>query len=166
MIIQFILVLLGIILFIKTFNYFMDPRNGAGFHISEKNRVLAYESPSNWLGDGCDYEIYQFSDEVMKEIIETIENDNTWENYPIDSTTSSALNKWYGFIKNDVIALEIMKNSNLKDFIPNIENGYYLLVDRSSDEREESKNRYGLRNFTIFLLDSDKNKLYYIVLDM
>ena len=167
--ISFVLVivaLLSIILFVKIFNNIMDPRNGSVIHLSEKNKVLEYESVSNWLGDGNDYEIYRFSDSQMKEIIDKVENNKSWEKYPIDSTTLDCINKWHGFIKNDSAALEIMEEHKLKDFIPYIESGYYSLVDRSSNQSVESKNKYGLRNFTVFLLDIDNNTLYYIALDM
>ncbi len=165
--IRVLFVLISITLFIKIFNFVVDPRNGAGIHLNVNNRVLEYESPSNWLGDGTDYEIYQFSNEQMDKIIKKIDHRKDWKKYPLDSTANDSLNKWHGSIMQDPAAIEIIEKSNFKEFIPIIDNGYYLLVDRSSnDESEESQKKYGLRNFTVFILDIDNNLLYYFALDM
>lgn len=164
--VRVLVVLLSIILFMNIFNYVMNPRNGSGIHFIDKNNILTYSSPSNWLGDGVDYDVYRFNDKQMKNIIKKIKIKKTWRKYPIDSTTSELISEWRWVMENQSTAQQFMEESNIKELIPIIENGYYLLVDRSGGQSEESKHKYGLRNYSVFLLDVDTNTLYYIAFDM
>lgn len=163
---QTLVIMLSVTLFIYLFSYVMNPRNRSGIHFIENNQILSYSSPSNWLGDGEDYDVYRFSDEEMKKVIRKVKEKEAWKKYPIDSTTLELINEWHAFMENQSSAKAFMKESDIDELIPTIENGYYLLLDRSNSQSEESKLKYGLNNYSIFLLNIDSNTLYYIESDM
>lgn len=151
---------------LRVFDYIVDPRNGSGIYLSDKNRILTYSSPSNWLGDGEDYDVYRFNDEEIEKMVSKIEDMGTWKACPVDVSTSELIEKWRYFMEDEPTAVALIKDAHLDEFIPDIDNGYYLVLDRSDGQSEESKSKYGLRNYSIFLLDIDENTLYYIGSDM
>ena len=48
--------------------------------------------------------------------------------------------------------------------VPDIQNGYYRLIDRHSDRETDILDRYSF-NFTVGLYDTDNNTLYFCELD-
>jgi len=148
----FLLMAIGL----RVFDYIVDPRNGSGIYLSDKNRVLAYSSPSSWLGDGEDYDVYRFSDDEIEKMVSKIEDMGTWKACPVDVSTSELIDKWRYFMENEPTAGALIEEAHLDEFIPAINNGYYLVLDRSDE----------LRNYSIFLLDIDGNTLYYFGSDM
>lgn len=166
LIVKATLVFLIMVISINIFNYIVDPRNGSGFYLSEKNRILTYSSPPHWLGDGEDYDVYQFSDEEIKKVVSKIEGMDRWMDCPVDDTTAKLIGRWRHFMEDEPTVQKLMEDASLNELLPTVNKGYYLLVDRSIEESEASKAKYGLRNYSIFLLDVENNRLYYIGVDM
>lgn len=57
-----------------------------------------------------------------------------------------------------------LADENGEPVVPEIQNGYYLLIDRHSDTKSNILER-GSFNFTVGLYDTDNNTLYCCKLD-
>lgn len=57
-----------------------------------------------------------------------------------------------------------MKNDKGENLVPEIENGYYILIDRQSNQNDNILNR-GSFNFTVGIYNTDDNNLYFCKLD-
>lgn len=150
---------------IQVINFKSFFRNTSGIKLNTENRVLKFNSPSSFLGDGHDFEIYTYDDNEMNAILKKIENQKKWSKYPLDDTTYRLTELWSSLIKSDTEAQALLKESNYKEFIPDIENGYYFLIDRGSDDNDKSILKRGSLNFNLYLLDLNTNTIYYITLD-
>ncbi|MGB3368911.1 MAG: hypothetical protein WBA54_15545 [Acidaminobacteraceae bacterium] len=83
----------------------------------------------------------------------------------MDSVTSKLLNRCNGYVQYDSVLQEALGESNYNEFIPTINNGYYFLLDRISYYTEKPILERGTYNFSLFILDSDSNTIYYMTLD-
>lgn len=118
-----------------------------GIDVSGGTMVSSYDTHGGWLGDGTSFFAIQFENgAVLEEIKISLE----WSEFPLDAT---------------VQALVSMLNDNEgHPIVPEIQNGYYLLIDRQNDATEDILHRYSF-NFTLGLYDTDTNTLYFCKLD-
>lgn len=123
-----------------------------GIDLSAGKLVSTYDDHGGFHGDGTTCTIMQFSDDA---ILEEIEEAGTWQSFPPDEAVNELL---YG---NYLFDAETQEN-----FVPPIENGYYLLKDRNTEAKEQPNilARHSF-NFDLAVYDTDNRTLYYLVLD-
>ena len=121
-----------------------------GLNIDKLKLVDEYDSHGGFQGDGISYFKYDVKED---NILADIEKDGRYHKFPLEK---AALEMLYD---NPYIVDE-----NQKALMPEVNNGYYLIIDRHSDAHEGQDNmeifeRYSL-NYTIVVYDSDNQYLY------
>lgn len=118
--------------------------------------ITEIESHDGFLNDG-DY----FAKMSCKKINKSSLSSN-WKKLPLSEEISK------------VIDMDFCDRKDCKNFyenynVPTIKNGYYIFIDRhslSNNKYDDSEiNDRESYNFTIGIIDSDKNKIYYYELD-
>lgn len=123
-----------------------------GIDLSAGELVSTYDDHGGFHGDGTTCTIIQFPDDAF---LEEIEEAGTWQAFPPDEAVNQLL---YGNYLYDAQTQE--------NFVPPIENGYYLLKDRNTEAAEQPNimARHSF-NFDLAVYDTDNRTLYYLVLD-
>ncbi len=123
-----------------------------GIDLSAGEMVSTYDDHGGFHGDGTTCTIIQFPDDAL---LEEIEAAGTWQSFPPDEAVNELL---YG---NYLYDAETQEN-----FVPPIENGYYLLKDRNTEAQEQPNimARHSF-NFDLAVYDADNRILYDLVLD-
>ena len=90
-----------------------------------------------------------------KNPIEQIKNNSDWKQLPLDEVAE--------FLAHD---LKIQLDNGEASLMPDVENGYYIVIDRHS-QKNENDDILGRAsyNFTIAIYDTDANILYYCEFD-
>ena len=126
--------------------------------------VECYDDHGGWMGEGETYAVIQFPDQRLAE---DIMDRNGWQPMPISRDMHLLV---YGWAEDGTKVNGWFDRRNL----PEIEHGYWILLDRQSDEQRASRpredeepgilNRYSW-NLTIGLYDTDQDILYVLALD-
>lgn len=99
-----------------------------------------------------------FNDDI---VLEKIKNNTEWSAFPLDETVQTLV---YGVETETTKDGPFLTDENGKSLVPEIQNGYYCLIDRHSDTKAEILERNSF-NFTLGLYDTDTNTLYFCELD-
>ena len=109
-------------------------------------------------GEGISCIAVTFDDDT---ILDAIKNSANWEAFPLDETVQTLV---YGIENGTSKEGPFLADENGDSMVPEIQNGYYLLIDRHSDAKSNILER-GSFNFTMGLYDTDNNTLYCCKLD-
>ena len=109
-------------------------------------------------GEGTSCIAVTFDDDT---ILDTIKNRANWKAFPLDETIQTLV---YGIENGTSKEGPFLADENGDSIVPEIQNGYYLLIDRHSDTKSKILER-GSFNFTVGLYDTDNNTLYCCKLD-
>lgn len=118
-------------------------------------REISYEDThGGFHGDGTASIVLQFDD---NSVLEAIQKDSEWKEFPLDGIMQEIV---YG------TDMEIGGRPAPGPFmkVPEIQNGYYILIDRHSEKDKNILERYSF-NFTVGLYDADTNIMYFCKLD-
>ena len=127
---------------------------------------ISYLDTHSGNGDGISCIILSFQDDA---VLEQIKESDDWSSLPLDQTTQALV---YGISEEtDQVSYQIgpyLTDSEGNPLVPEVENGYYFLLDRQAEEGHATGadilNR-GSFNFTFGLYDTDTNTLYFCELD-
>ena len=131
---------------------------GLSIDLSSGIEISHEDSHGGFHGDGHTFIVLQFSD---NSILDTIKKDVKWKEFPLDETTQALV---YGLEDNESHTLPFLSNEDGTALIPEIQNGYYILIDRQPETDTDILERYSF-NFTIGIYDSDTNIMYFCELD-
>ena len=109
-------------------------------------------------GEGTSCIAVTFDDDT---ILDAIKSSANWKAFPLDETVQTLV---YGIENGTSQEGPFLADENGDSMVPEIQNGYYLLIDRHSDTKSNILER-GSFNFTVGLYDTDNNTLYCCKLD-
>ena len=113
-------------------------------------------------GDGTSCVVLHFDG---NEMIKQIKADANWQPFPLDETVKTLV---YGVSDETGSIGPFLTDEDGETLVPEIENGYYRLIDRHTEQDTATGadilNR-GSFNFTVGLYDTDTNTLYCCELD-
>ena len=113
-------------------------------------------------GDGTSFIVLHYDGDEM---IKQIKADTAWQPFPLDETVKTLV---YGVSDATSSIGPFLTDEDGKALVPEIENGYYRLIDRQVEEDKTTGadilNRASF-NFTVGLYDTDTNTLYCCELD-
>lgn len=129
-----------------------------GIDVSGSNELSYFDNHSGFHGDGMTCIAISFSD---NKTLEQIKENTQWKEFPLDRTVSALV---YGISDTTSIIGPFLKDENSNPLVPEIQNGYYLLIDRQTNTETDILLRSSF-NFTLGLYDTDTDTLYYCRLD-
>ena len=137
-----------------------------GIDISSAEIISEEDDHGGFHGDGTTFIRLDCSG---TDIYDQIRNGENWTPFPIDDTVKALV---YGIEIREGDSLigigPYLSDEDNKPLIPEIKNGYYLLIDRQAEEDKASGadilHRASL-NFTLGIYDSDTDMLYYFERD-
>ena len=128
-----------------------------GIDCSGGKELSSYDTHSG-NGDGTSCVVLRFSDQKAAQQIQ-----NKWSPLPLDPTAQALL---YGVSDQDGSAGPFLTGSDGQPLVPEIHNGWYLLLDRyTGPGAEETLLDRGAFNVTLALYDGDTDTLYFCKLD-
>lgn len=133
--------------------------------LSSGSEVSSYDTHSG-NGDGTSCMVLSFQDDA---VLEQIQESVSWHPLPVDQTTQVLV---YGFSEETgETSWQIgpfLTDDNGNPLVPEVQNGYYVLLDRQAEDGKapgsDILNR-GSFNFTFGLYDTDTDTLYCCELD-
>ena len=93
--------------------------------------------------------------------MEQIKASAQWGDFPLDGIVKALV---YGISDETSSIGPFLNDGNGNPLVPEILNGYYLLIDRHTDKETDILSRRSF-NFTLGLYDADTDTLYYCKLD-
>jgi predicted small lipoprotein YifL len=132
-----------------------------GLDASAGSEVSTYDTHSG-NGDGVSCVALHFSDEAL---LEQIRKEPDWKSFPLDETTQTVV---YGVSDESSSVGPYLTDDEGEPLVPEIENGYYRLIDRQAGEDEAEDTPLLDRpsfNVTVGLYDTDSGTLYACKLD-
>ena len=132
--------------------------NELGMDVSNGNEISNLDTHGGFHGDGMTCIVLSFPDH---KVLEQIKADTRWKAFPLDGTAKTLI---YGISDETSIIGPFLNDGNGDPLVPEIQNGYYLLIDRHTGKGTDILNR-GSFNFTLVLYDTDADTLYYCKLD-
>lgn len=127
-----------------------------GLDVSGGKEIINTNTYSGGEGTSCI--AVTFDDDT---VLDAIKNSANWEAFPLDETVQTLV---YGMEDGTSKEGPFLADENGDPVVPEIQNGYYLLIDRHSDTKSNILER-GSFNFTVGLYDTDNNTLYCCKLD-
>lgn len=94
-------------------------------------------------------------------VLTAIKDNTEWLEFPLDETVRILI---YGMEDEQMKIGPFLNDGNGGVLVPEVQNGYYQLIDRHSDTKTDILNRASF-NFTVALYDTDSNTLYFCKLD-
>ena len=102
--------------------------------------------------------VFQFNNDI---VLEEIKNNSAWNEFPLDKTMQAIV---YG-VSDDTCSIgPVLNDGEGNPMVPEIQKGYYLLIDRQTDQETDILSRASF-NLTVCLYDTDANILYICKLD-
>ncbi len=129
-----------------------------GLDLSKGEEISSYDTHGGFHGDGASCVAYRFEDDA---VLKEIEASSRWSAFPLDDTARALV---YGLSNGTSQIGPMLNDEQGEPLVPQIENGYYLLIDRQTDAEGDMLDRYSF-NFTLGLYDIDARTLYYCKLD-
>lgn len=133
-----------------------------GADVSEGIETFRYDSGSSFHGDGGFCIGLQFEND---KILEAISDDEKWETFPFDDITQVLV---YGKTFETESEIRVrgpyVKDGNGDVLLPQIEKGYYRLIDRQEDDGRDILSREAM-NVTFMIYDEGNETLYYCEVD-
>lgn len=109
-------------------------------------------------GDGTSCIVLSFEDDT---VLKEIQASQDWKAFPLDETVQTLV---YGVSDENGRTGPFLEDADGNNLVPEIRNGYYLLIDRHTDKETDILQRHSF-NFTVGLYDTDNNRLYCCDLD-
>lgn len=129
--------------------------------VSSGSEAANYDTHSG-NGDGTSCIALRFKrDKVLSEI----RNDPGWKTFPLDETVQTLV---YGIEDETGKYGPYLTDRDEKPLVPEIRNGYYLLIDRQAEREKATETDILHRssfNFDLGLYDADTDTLYFCRLD-
>ena len=137
-----------------------------GIDVSPAEIISEEDDHGGFHGDGTTFLCFDCSG---TDIAGQIRNGGNWTPFPLDDTVKALV---YGIEIREGDSLigigPYLSDEENRPLIPEIENGYYLLIDRQAEDGKATGadilHRASL-NFTLGIYDSDADILYYFELD-
>ena len=133
--------------------------------LSAGSEVSSYDTHSG-NGDGTSCVVLSFQDDA---VLEQIQASDAWHPLPVDQTTQVLV---YGFSEETgETSWQIgpfLTDDNGNPLVPEVQNGYYVLLDRQAEDGKTPGSDIldrGSFNFTFGLYDTDTDTLYCCELD-
>lgn len=121
-------------------------------NVSSGEVAESFDTHGGFNGDGATFAKIKFSDDSA---LTQIENNNIWKSLPSDKTVNDLL---YGNYSDFVC------DEDGNSLIPEIKNGYSLLIDKQNETLTNMLERASL-NFILGIYDADTDILYFYELD-
>lgn len=124
-----------------------------GIDIPSGAPMKSVDTHGGFNGDGATWVSVGFTSD--KNPTEQIKNNHDWKPLPLDEVA-------------EVLAhdLKIQLDNGEATLMPEVENGYYIVIDRHSEKNENDDILGGTSyNFTMAIYDTDANILYYCEFD-
>ncbi len=152
------IVLIFTVTFCSEKNEHDDISKELGIDVSAGREISSSDTHGGFHGDGISYIALQFSDDT---VLEDIKSNSAWKSFPLDETVQALV---YG-VSDEASSIGPFLNDNEGNpIVPEIQNGYYLLIDRQTNEETDILSRPSF-NLTVGLYDTDTNILYCCELD-
>ncbi len=129
-----------------------------GLDVSKGKEISNYDTHGGSYGDGTTCIAYRFDDDT---VLEEIKSSSEWSEFPLDDTVQALV---YGLSDGTTHVGPMLNDNEGHPIVPEIRNGYYLLIDRQNDTTADILHRYSF-NFTLGLYDTDTNTFYLCELD-
>lgn len=129
-----------------------------GIDVSSGSELSSSDTHGGFHGDGVSCTALQFSDDT---VLEEIKNSSNWKEFPLDETVQAIV---YGISEDTYSIGPYLTDDEGNAIVPDIQNGYYLLIDRQIDQEMDILSRASF-NLTVALYDTDTNILYICELD-
>ncbi len=129
-----------------------------GVDVSNGEQLSYSDTHGGFHGDGTTCIVYHFDGDTA---LEEIKNSAAWQKFPLDETVRTLV---YGSFGDDADIWPALSDDVGEPIVPEIQNGYYRLIDRQYDPTTSILDRYSY-NFTLGLYDTDTNTLYFCMLD-
>lgn len=132
-----------------------------GVDVSSGSEASDYDTHSG-NGDGTSCIVLNFNDET---VLKEIKSNEEWKAFPLDETVQTLV---YGIEDETSKVGPYLTDEDGNTLVPEIQNGYYLLIDRQSENNQETEEDILHRNsfnFSLGLYDTDTNTLYFCQLD-
>lgn len=127
--------------------------DGSKVKLKVSNQVVNIESKPSFHGDGVRLSIYEYFDSEADKLLENIEKNKSWQKTPMNAEVEKVFKEYVQFDHFIQGYLELEESIPI---IPDIKNGYYLLIDKDNERR----------NFAFYIFDLDTLKMYYYRTDM
>ncbi len=129
-----------------------------GLDVSKGEEISNYDTHGGFHGDGTTCITYRFDDDT---ILKEIKSSSAWNEFPLNDTVQTLV---YGLSDGATHIGPMLNDNEGHPIVPEIQNGYYLLIDRQNDATADILHRDSF-NFTLGLYDTDTNTLYFCELD-
>lgn len=133
-----------------------------GLDVSGVNGISCFDSHGGFHGDGAACIALDFSD---GKVLEQIESSSKWKKFPLDETVRALV---YGISDDTGSVGPFLTDGDGEALVPDIRDGYYLLIDRMADPDLATGAdilHRGAFNFTLGIYDADTDTLYFCKLD-
>ena len=136
-----------------------DPVSSAlNIDASRGSEVSRYDTHSG-NGDGVSCVILSFGENP---ILDQLRDNAEWKPFPLDETAQALV---YGVTDGASRTGPFLTDAKTGEpLVPEIQNGYYTLIDRHRETDTELLHRNSF-NFTMGLYDADTNTLYFCEMD-
>ncbi len=137
-----------------------------GIELDGGEMIYGYDGHGGFHGDGTACIVLSFSEDA---VLEQIEKNTAWRPLPLNETAHILC---YGITtqtENGTVSRgPYLTDGHREPYLPPIEKGYYLLLDRQPEAYkqwgENMLDRPSL-NFTLAIFDTETNRLYYCAMD-
>lgn len=129
-----------------------------GIDASSGAAISTADTHGGFHGDGQTCIALKFDNHAG---LDSIKNNSQWKAFPLDKTTQALV---YGIEDKAGKTGPFLNDHAGNSLIPQIQNGYYLLIDRHTDTKTDILERNSF-HFTIGLYDTDSDILYFCKLD-
>ncbi len=129
-----------------------------GIDVSGGKELSTADTHGGFHGDGVSSVALSFSD---VSVLEEIKRNADWKSFPLDDTVQALV---YGMNDETSSIGPFISDENGNTLVPEIRNGYYILIDRQEEKDTDILDRSSF-NVTVGLYDTDTNTLYCCVLD-
>lgn len=129
-----------------------------GINVETGIELSNSDTHGGFNGDGTSCIVLSFSDDT---VLNEIKENSEWKQFPLDETVQALV---YGISDESSSIGPFLNDGNGNALVPEVKNGYYLLIDRHTDKETDILSRASF-NFTVGLYDTDTDTLYYCELD-
>lgn len=120
------------------------------------SEILNYDTHSG-NGDGISCIAMTFRDD---NVLQQIDNNSSWKEFPLDKAVETLV---YGISNGDSSTGPFLTDNNGKTLVPQILNGYYILIDRQNSDAAILERKSF--NLSLGLYDTDTKTIYFCKLD-
>lgn len=145
---------------------FAEPKDivseGLQLELPDVKEVNYQDSHDGFHGDGMTFAVMDCSG---SDIVDQIYGNPDWKPLPPDDTVKALV---YGYEDDNTKIGPYLADEDGDPLIPEIDEGYYILIDRQTEDGETAEEDILSRasfNFTLGIYDSGTDMLYYFELD-